>query len=117
MPAKIKKEPPPTKLELHAQLAALRVTNENLQRTITRQAEENTRRDTQLRERFSKVLGAPPERSSYTYGGSSGQVYSWEEIFCEVGKLLSVKSVAHFEEWKERVDEDLRRLQEVRNEH
>ena len=38
--------------------------------------------DKDIREKFSKVLGAPE------YGLSSTKVvYSWEEIFCEIGKL------------------------------
>lgn len=38
--------------------------------------------DKELREKFSKVLGAP------RYGLSSTvEIFSWEEIFCEVGKL------------------------------
>jgi chaperonin cofactor prefoldin len=50
-----------------------------LQQTVER-LESNDRR---LRRQFTDILGR-----SYVYSGD----YSWEQIFCEIGKLLSQKT-------------------------
>jgi len=43
--------------------------------------------DKELREKFSKVLGAPYTTRSMYDSTSSRATYSWEEIFNEIGKL------------------------------
>jgi hypothetical protein len=45
--------------------------------------------DKELREKFSRVLGAPiSQRGMYGVSDDKQSVYSWEEIFTEIGKLL-----------------------------
>ena len=43
--------------------------------------------DKELREKFSKVLGAPSAPTNAYSTKESYQTYSWEEIFCEIGRL------------------------------
>jgi hypothetical protein len=47
-----------------------------------------------LRERFSRVLKSYPSMTTYY----SSPPYSWEEIFCEIGKLLAMKRSLGMEE-------------------
>jgi len=41
--------------------------------------------DKEMREKLSKALGA---RVDHAYGKATQNIYSWEEIFTEIGKLL-----------------------------
>lgn len=44
--------------------------------------------DKELREKFSKILGSPLEQRGMSYvSNNKHEVYSWEEIFNEIGKL------------------------------
>lgn len=49
--------------------------------------------DGRLREQFSLVMNAPIEEENGTYfrGSRNRALYSWEEIFAEVGKLLELR--------------------------
>ncbi len=45
-------------------------------------------RELELRKTFSKLLNAPfAKRETYDYGNDKRIVYSWDEIFFELGRL------------------------------
>ncbi len=58
-----------------------------------------------LRDKFTRVLKGAMQRPEFYPSRSDS--YSWEEIFCEVGKLLMFNRNKN---WEENIDESLRQL-------
>jgi small-conductance mechanosensitive channel len=73
--------------------------------------------DTTLREELSKALGAPEKHGNRPYYDAKFVVYSWFEIFREIGKLLQRdKEQAQREEIK-KLDARIRQQDEEFREH
>lgn len=60
---------------------------------------ELTTSDSVLRKRFAKVMGRIENKYGYT--NQTPCDLSWEEIFCELGKLIQYQD---FRQWKDLVD-------------
>jgi tRNA nucleotidyltransferase/poly(A) polymerase len=70
----------------------MRKTYEQLQKEIIEFNQSNQAyaiREERLKKEFSKVLGAPRTFNGY----NQDTVYSWEQIFSEVGKLLAQQNI------------------------
>jgi hypothetical protein len=71
--------------------------SENAELSASVQAWSNG--DSTMRQRFSKVIGRTDDR--YGIGRNTPSDLSWEEIFCEVGKLIAFQD---FRRWKDDIE-------------
>jgi hypothetical protein len=60
--------------------------------------------DKELREKFSKILGAPNKKKGMYDYVDERVTYSWEEIFTEIGKLIERSEKPPVEKWIPRYD-------------
>lgn len=75
-----------TREELIAELAAMGQTAQSWSNAADRERHNAEVEDRRRRDKFTKILGCSARSYSMTV---DSPVLSWEEIFCEMGKLLA----------------------------